>query len=102
MGVLKDLRTKMQIRKQKRKAKRLQKFTLLKQKNMTLKERWSAKTPDFWKKVQKIGIACGAFGAALVAAPVALPVALVTAGGYLIAVGGITATLSQLTKDDAK
>ncbi len=92
MGVLKGLRIKMQERKQKRKAKRLLKSTLLKRK----------KTPDFWKKVQKIGIACGAVGAAIIAAPVALPAALITAGGYLIAVGGVTATLSQLTKDDAK
>jgi hypothetical protein len=92
----------MQEWKQKMKAKRLRKSTLLKRKNMTLKERWSAKTPDFWKKVQKIGIACGAVGAAIIAAPVALPAALVTAGGYLIAVGGVTATLSQLTRDDAK
>ena len=71
-------------------------------KDMELKKRWNAKTPDFWKKVQKIGIACGAIGAAIVAAPVALPAAIITAGGYLIAVGGVTATLSQLTKDDAK
>ena len=45
-------------------------------------ERWNAKTPDFWKKVQKVGLTAGALGAALVAAPVALPAALVTLGGY--------------------
>ena len=65
-------------------------------------ERWNAKTPDFWKKVQKVGLTAGALGAALVAAPVALPAALVTLGGYLIAVGGVSATLSQLTVESPK
>lgn len=64
-----------------------------------LKERWNAKTPKFWKKVQRIGIIAGALGAAIIAAPVALPAALVTGASYLIAVGGVTATLSQLTKE---
>lgn len=65
-----------------------------------LKERWKAKTPKFWKKVQRIGIIVGAVGAALIASPVVLPVAIVTGAGYLVAVGTATATLSQLTKED--
>lgn len=68
----------------------------------TLKDRWSAKTPTFWKKVQRIGIVAGALGAAIIAAPVALPAAVITASGYLVAVGGVTAALSQLTVDDKK
>jgi ABC-type xylose transport system permease subunit len=67
---------------------------------MELKERWQAKTPKFWKKVQKIGIALGVIGGTIVALPVALPAAVVTAGGYLVAAGTVTATLSQLTKED--
>jgi ABC-type xylose transport system permease subunit len=66
----------------------------------TLKDRWSSKTPTFWKKVQRIGIVAGAVGAAIIAAPVALPAALVTASGYLVAAGGVTAALSQLTVND--
>jgi uncharacterized membrane protein HdeD (DUF308 family) len=66
----------------------------------TLKDRWSSKTPTFWKKVQRIGIVAGAVGAAIIAAPVALPAALVAASGYLVAVGGVTAALSQLTVND--
>ena len=62
-----------------------------------LKTRWNGETPTFWKKVQRIGIIAGSIGAALVAVPVALPVALVTGAGYLIALGTVTATLSQLT-----
>lgn len=67
---------------------------------MELKKRWQAKTPKFWQKVQKIGIALGVIGGTIVALPVALPAALVTAGGYLVAAGTVTATLSQLTKED--
>lgn len=65
----------------------------------SLKERWNAKTPKFWKKVQRIGIIAGALGAAILTAPVSLPAVIVTGAGYLIAVGGVTATLSQLTKE---
>ena len=77
----------------------------LKQKMMeekTIKERWKAKTPKFWKKVQRIGLVAGALGAAIIAAPIALPAALITGAGYLVAVGGVTATLSQLTVDNHK
>jgi hypothetical protein len=67
-----------------------------------LKERWNSKTPTFWKKVQKIGVACGIVGAAIVSAPIALPAAIVSVSGYLIVAGSLTAALSQLTKDDSK
>jgi len=67
-----------------------------------LKERWNSKTPTFWKKVQKIGVACGIVGAAIVSAPIALPAAIVSVSGYLIVAGSMTAALSQLTKDDSK
>lgn len=64
---------------------------------MELRERWSAKTPKFWKKIQKIGIALGVIGGTIIALPVALPAAIITGAGYLLAVGTATATLSQLT-----
>ena len=69
---------------------------------MELAKRWKAKTPSFWKKVQKIGLAAGAVGAVLVAAPIALPAAVVTVGGYLVTAGSLTAALSQLTVEDIK
>lgn len=68
----------------------------------TIKKRWTAKTPTFWKKVQRVGLVAGALGAALVAAPIALPAAIITASGYLVAVGSVTAALSQLTVEDKK
>ena len=61
------------------------------------KTRWNSPTPIFWKKIQRIGLAVGAVGAVLVAAPVALPAAVVTIGGYMVTAGSITAALSQLT-----
>lgn len=67
---------------------------------MSLKERWQSKTPTFWKKVQRIGVACGIVGAAIVSAPIALPAAIVSVSGYLIVAGSLTAALSQLTKED--
>jgi ABC-type xylose transport system permease subunit len=66
----------------------------------TVKDRWSAKTPTFWKKVQKVGLVAGAVGGILIAAPIALPVTLVTLGGYLVTAGGVAAALSQLTVED--
>jgi len=65
-----------------------------------LKDRWKSKTPKFWKTIQKIGIVAGAVGTILITAPVSLPVVLVSAGGYLVTAGGITAALAQLTKDE--
>lgn len=64
-----------------------------------LKNRWKAETPKFWKKVQKLSIAAGVIGGAIIAAPIALPAAVITVGGYLVAVGSVGATLSQLTKE---
>lgn len=68
---------------------------------MELKERWLSKTPKFWKKMQRVGIVAGAVGAAIISIPVSLPAAIITVSGYLLAIGGVTATLSQLTKEDA-
>jgi ABC-type xylose transport system permease subunit len=68
----------------------------------TLKNRWNAKTPSFWKKVQKVGLVAGAIGGVLIAAPIALPATLVALGGYLVTAGGVAAALSQLTVEDTK
>jgi|LauGreDrversion4_2_1035121.scaffolds.fasta_scaffold40102_5 hypothetical protein len=65
-----------------------------------LVKRWKAETPDFWKKVQKIGIGIGAVGGVIVGLPVALPAAVVTIGGYMVAVGSVAAVLSKLTVKD--
>ena len=67
-----------------------------------LKGRWKAKTPNFWKKIQKVAIALGAAATIIVAAPIALPAAVVTVAGYVITAGTVAATLSQLTVENYK
>jgi hypothetical protein len=61
----------------------------------TLKERWNAPTPKFWKRAQRWAIIAGA-------APVALPAALITTATYVATVSATIATVSQLTVDDSK
>jgi hypothetical protein len=62
-----------------------------------MKERWSAPTPKFWKRVQKIAITVGAVAGVIIAAPITLPAAVVTVATYAITAGTVAATLSQLT-----
>jgi hypothetical protein len=64
---------------------------------MSIKQRWSAKTPHFWKKVQRIAITVGAVAGVIIAAPITLPAAVVTVATYAITAGTVAATLSQLT-----
>ncbi len=65
--------------------------------NMNIIERFKAPTPNFWKKVQKVGITIGSFGAILIAPPIGLSVV----GGYLITAGSVIGVLSQLTVENA-
>jgi hypothetical protein len=67
---------------------------------MSIKQRWSGKTPKFWKKVQRVAIKLGAIATVIVAAPIALPAAVVTVATYTIVAGTVAATLSQLTIED--
>ncbi len=69
---------------------------------LTIKERFLAPTPKFWKKVQSLGFALTALGTFIAAAPIALPAAIVTIGGYAAFGGGVIAALSQLTVDDSQ
>lgn len=64
---------------------------------MNLRERWTAESPDFWKKVGKIGIGIGAVGGFLISGTVVLPAGLITVGGYMVAVGTVTKLLSKIT-----
>jgi hypothetical protein len=64
----------------------------------TVRRRWKAQTPPFFKKVINIGLTVGMIGTALVTMPISLPVALATAGSYMVAVGVTAATVAKLTK----
>jgi len=70
--------------------------------NLTIKERFLAPTPKFWKKVQSIGLVLSAVGTVLITAPVGLPIAIITAGGYAAFGGSLIAAMSQLTVDDSQ
>ena len=63
-----------------------------------LKNRWNAPTPNFWKKVQSVGIVIGCLGAVFIAPPFGLTLV----GGYMVAVGSVAGVLSQLTIDDQR
>lgn len=69
-------------------------------KEKTLKERWEARTPKFWKRVQRWAIITGAVAGIILAAPVTLPAAVITTATYLATVSATLATASQLTVDN--
>jgi hypothetical protein len=62
-----------------------------------LKNRWNAPTPNFWKKVQSVGIVIGGLGAVLIAPPFSFAIA-----PYMVAVGSVAGVLSQLTIDEQR
>jgi hypothetical protein len=64
---------------------------------MTLRDRWCAKTPNFWVKVRNLSITIGTIGGVLMTSPVELPPLVLSIAGYLVTAGTIGATLSQLT-----
>lgn len=66
-------------------------------KKMSILDRVALPSPKFWQKVGAVGKAVGGLGLVLVAAPVALPAAVMTAAGYLVLAGSLTAGLSALT-----
>jgi hypothetical protein len=63
----------------------------------SLRNRWNAPTPNFWKRIQSAGIAIGGIGAVLIAPPFSLAIA-----PYLVAVGSVAGVLSQLTVDEQR
>jgi hypothetical protein len=69
----------------------------MKKDDLTLRERIKAKTPKFWKKVQRICIGLGVIGGAIAASPIVLPASVVAASTYLITAGALGAGLAQLT-----
>jgi hypothetical protein len=61
-----------------------------------LKKRWSSPTPEFWKKVQKLGVVIGSLGVVFLAPPLGMSLL----GGYFITAGSIIGVVSQLTTKD--
>jgi hypothetical protein len=64
---------------------------------MNLIERAGKRSPGFFRKLQRLALACTAISAAILAAPVALPAALITVSGYIATAAAVAAALSKLT-----
>lgn len=67
---------------------------------MEIKDRLKEPIPTFWKKIQRIGLAVGAIGTAIITAPVSLPTIVLTVGGYLATAGVVSTVLTQLTSTE--
>ena len=65
--------------------------------SLTIKERLTAPTPKFFKKLKIIGLALAATAGALIAAPIALPAAVITIAGYIAIAGTVASAVSQVT-----
>lgn len=66
-------------------------------KSLTLVQRLTAPTSNFFKKVRTIGLVLAAVGGAIIAAPVSLPAIVVTVAGYLTVAGGVMTAVAQAT-----
>jgi hypothetical protein len=69
-----------------------------------LAERWTERSPKFWRKMLRIGVAIGSTSAAILAIPLTggliLPAGLITAATYGLTIGAVTAALSKLTTEE--
>jgi len=65
--------------------------------NLSLVQRLTAPTSNFFKKIRTIGLILAAVGGAIVAAPVSLPAIVVTVVGYLTVAGGVMTAVAQAT-----
>ena len=67
---------------------------------MNLKERYTKKTPKFFRKMRNIGIALAAAGGAIIAVPITLPAAVITVATYLTVAGTVATAVSQAVVSD--
>jgi hypothetical protein len=64
-----------------------------------LVDRASAKTPKFWKKVQRVMLLLGGVGGALLTSGVALPGVVAGVLPYLVTAGVVGTVLPQFAKE---
>lgn len=67
---------------------------------MNLQERYTKKTPSFFRKLRNIGITLAAAGGAIIAAPISLPAIVVTVATYLTVAGTVATAVSQAVVSD--
>ena len=66
---------------------------------MKLQERYTKRTPSFFRRLRNIGIALAAASGAILAAPIALPAAMISIAGYLAVAGTVATAVSQAVVD---
>ena len=67
---------------------------------MKITERYTKRTPKFFRKLRNIGIALAAAGGAIIAAPITLPAAVITVATYLTVAGTVATAVSQAVVSD--
>lgn len=66
-------------------------------KQLTLKDRYTSKTPKFFTRLRNIGLAITAISTAIITAPITLPSVVISIAGYLALAGGVISAVSQAT-----
>lgn len=67
---------------------------------MKLTERYTKKTPKFFRILRNIGIALAAAGGVTIAAPITLPTIVVTVATYMTVAGTVATAVSQAVVAD--
>ncbi len=67
---------------------------------MKLTERYTKKTPKFFRTLRNIGIALAAAGGVIIAAPISLPTIVVTVATYMTVAGTVATAVSQAVVAD--
>lgn len=66
-------------------------------KPLNIRDRLTTPTPPFFKRLATIGRNISCFSIGLLISPVHLPDAVTTVAGYMTAIGGVIAAVSELT-----
>ena len=69
---------------------------------MKLTERYTKKTPKFFRTLRNIGIALAAAGGIIITAPISLPTIVVTVATYMTVAETIATAVSQAVVTDDK
>ncbi|AMC11903.1 hypothetical protein Lupro_11785 [Lutibacter profundi] len=67
---------------------------------MKLTERYTKKTPKFFRTLRNIGIALAAAGGVIIAAPISLPTIIITVATYMTVAGTVATAVSQAVVAD--
>jgi len=67
---------------------------------MKLTERYTKKTPKFFRTLRNIGIALAAAGGVIIAAPISLPTIVITVATYMTVAGTVATAVSQAVVAD--